>query len=117
MATGAGSRNGMQNDVPSTTLDNVLVGLCTAMPLMVARAFWRVVTSVVLIGVIAGAGYYGLVREKKTTTTATTQEAKVTLGSLSTTLTASGTAAAFRSAALVKAAIERDRNKIGRAHV
>ncbi|MEI7926093.1 MAG: biotin/lipoyl-binding protein, partial [Chloroflexota bacterium] len=61
---------------------------------------WRVVTSIVLIGVIAGAGYYGYFRDKKTAATPTTQEAKVTLGSLSTTLTASGTAAAEQSTPL-----------------
>lgn len=33
------------SEVPSTTFDSVLVGLCTAMPLMVAWAFWPVVTS------------------------------------------------------------------------
>ena len=61
---------------------------------------WRVVTSIVLIGVIAGAGYYGYFRDKKTAAISTTQEAKVTLGSLSTTLTASGTAAAEQSTPL-----------------
>ena len=61
---------------------------------------WRVVASVILIGVMIGAGYYGLIRDKKTAITVTTQEAKVTIGSLSTTLTASGTAAAEQSTPL-----------------
>ena len=55
---------------------------------------WRVTASVVLIGLIAGLGYYGFVRNSTPATPATTQEVKVTLGSLATTLTASGTAAA-----------------------
>ena len=58
---------------------------------------WAVVTSIVLIGVIAGLGYYQFVGRTKTAAAPTTQEVKVTLGSLSTTLAASGTAAAEQS--------------------
>jgi len=61
---------------------------------------WRVVTSVILVGVIVGAGYYGWFRKEQPTTVSATQEAKVTLGSLSTTLIASGTAAAEQSTPL-----------------
>ncbi|MDA0301081.1 MAG: HlyD family efflux transporter periplasmic adaptor subunit, partial [Chloroflexi bacterium] len=61
---------------------------------------WRVVTSVVLVGVIVGTGYWGLYRDRQTAAVVTTQQAKVTLGSLSTTLTASGTAAAEQSTPL-----------------
>jgi len=56
--------------------------------------------SVVLIGAIAGLGYWGFIRDTKAAPPATTQEVKVTVGSLSTTLTASGTAAAEQSTPL-----------------
>lgn len=61
---------------------------------------WRLVASVVLIGGIAGLGYWGFIRDNKPATVATTQEVKVTMGALSTTLTASGTAAAEQSTPL-----------------
>ena len=61
---------------------------------------WRVVTPIVLIGLIAGFGYVGYARQTRAVAPATTQEVKVSIGSLSTTLTASGTAAAEQSTPL-----------------
>ena len=67
------------------------------------RPLWRrgrLIASVVLIGGIAGLGYWGFIRDNKPATVATTQAVKVTMGPLSTTLTASGTAAAEQSTPL-----------------
>ena len=67
------------------------------------RPLWRrgrLIASVVLIGGIAGLGYWGFIRDNKPATVATAQEVKVTMGALSTTLTASGTAAAEQSTPL-----------------
>lgn len=67
------------------------------------RPLWRrgrVWGSIVAIGLVAGLGYYGLVGRKATVAAPTTQEVKVTLGSLATTLSASGTAAAEQSTPL-----------------
>ncbi|MSQ30465.1 MAG: HlyD family efflux transporter periplasmic adaptor subunit [Dehalococcoidia bacterium] len=71
--------------------------------LIARRPLWRrgrVVASVVLIGFLAGLGYYGFLRSRPAAPISTTQEVKVTLGSLSTTLSASGTAAAEQSTPL-----------------
>ncbi len=67
------------------------------------RPLWRsgrLLASTVLIGGIVGLGYWGFIRDNKPATVATTQAVKVTMGPLSTTLTASGTAAAEHSTPL-----------------
>ena len=61
---------------------------------------WRVIGSIVAIGLVAGLGYYVAVGRKAAVAAPTTQEVKVTLGSLATTLSASGTAAAEQSTPL-----------------
>ncbi len=61
---------------------------------------WPLLLGVVAVGAIIGGGYYAVAGRKTTAAPATTQEVKVTVGSLSTTLNASGTAASEQSTPL-----------------